>query len=77
MKPLSKIVMVLALGAVMSLPCIMSCKKSQPDIFARHQMYSRQDNNSVTHTPIPGTLVLLGSGLAGMGFLGWRKRNKH
>lgn len=28
------------------------------------------------HAPIPSTLMLLGSGLAGLGLLGWRKRSK-
>lgn len=71
----------LALGAVMSLSGISSCKKNQPigrsDIeMSSFAVDSEQNFPARHHTPIPSTLLLLGSGVAGMAFWGWRRRAK-
>ena len=89
-RSLSKIMMVLALGAIFTMPGIVSCKKSNSSGGTSHQIYPNQldsnqldsgsiysgQNYHVGHAPVPSTLLLLGSGLAGLGFMGWRKRNK-
>jgi hypothetical protein len=77
---LSKLVIVLALGAIITMPGIASCKKSNSGGTTTRQIYpgpnySGQDNH-VGHAPLPGTLTLVGSGLAGLGLMGWRKRKK-
>ena len=73
---LAKIMMVLALGAIITMLGIASCKKSKSNGVISRQMNSGQ-NYPVVHTPLPSTGLLLGSGLVGLGLLGWRKkRNK-
>ncbi|MFZ5448256.1 MAG: hypothetical protein ACOZFS_06420 [Thermodesulfobacteriota bacterium] len=83
MKPLSKYLMVLALGAVITLPGIAGCKKTRTDpragqiLYQRHNLHSYQLNQAnQVHTPIPGSLLLVGSGVAGLAILRWRKRIK-
>lgn len=71
----SKLMVVLALGAMITLPGIAACKKSKSSGFNSNQVYRGQDFHG-GHAPLPGTLTLLGSGLAGLGFIGWRKRKK-
>ena len=71
----STLVMILALGVIITLPGIAACKKSNSSGVVSHQIYSGQ-NYPVGPAPLPGTLTLLGSGLAGLGLMGWRKRNK-
>jgi hypothetical protein len=81
MKTLSHLMMLLALATVLSLSGISSCKKDQQSrvsqlgtsSFAPDSGSNFQGGN---HTPIPGTLLLLGSGVAGMAFFGWRRRTK-
>jgi len=89
--------MFLALGTMVSLTGISSCKKPpvmDPSFRQRFSMPMHEPPMDLTidptmeassnisvrgapgHTPIPGTLLLLGSGLAGMAFIGWRKRAK-
>jgi hypothetical protein len=87
MKTLSHLMIFLALGAVMSLSGISSCKKPAPPdpgyerIFGLGSMpMDPKQNFSVSgapsNAPIPGTLLLFGSGVAGMAWFGWRKRTK-
>jgi hypothetical protein len=81
MKTLSRVMIILALGTLISLSGISSCKKDQQyrvsqlgtSSFAPDPGSNFQGGN---HTPIPGTLLLLGSGVAGMALFGWRKRTK-
>ena len=74
----SKLMMVLALGAIIAMPGIVSCKKSKSGGVTTHQIYPAPnfsgENNNVGHAPLPSTLLLVGSGLAGLGLIGWRKR---
>ncbi|OGR24689.1 MAG: hypothetical protein A2139_13010 [Desulfobacca sp. RBG_16_60_12] len=77
---LSKFLIVMALSAIITMPGIVSCKKSNPGGTTSHQIYpgpnyAGQDFQG-GHAPIPGTLLLVGSGLAGLGFLRWKKRSK-
>jgi hypothetical protein len=72
---LSKVMMVLALGAITIMPGIVSCKKSKSSGVTSSQLYSGQNFHG-GQAPLPSTFLLLGSGLAGLGFLRWRKRNK-
>jgi hypothetical protein len=77
---LSKVMLVMALGAIITLPGIVSCKKSNPGGTTTHQIssgpsYSGQDVH-VGHAPLPGTLLLVGTGLAGLGLLRWKNRAK-
>jgi hypothetical protein len=76
-RSLAKVMMTLALGAIITMPGIASCKKSKSTSngVISHQMYSGQ-NYPVVHTPLPSTCLLLGSGLAGLGLLGWRRKRK-
>jgi hypothetical protein len=71
----SKLMMVLALGALIILPGIASCKKSRSNGVIYRQTYSGQ-NHPINPAPLPGTITLLGSGLAGLGLIGWSKRKK-
>jgi len=64
----------------MTMPGIVSCKKSNPGgttstPISSGPSYSGQNLN-VGHAPIPGTLLLVGSGLAGLGLLRWKNRSK-
>lgn len=73
----SKLLLALALGAIITMTGIASCKKSKSTsngVISR-QMSSGQ-NYPVVYTPLPSTILLLGSGLAGLGLLGWRKKRK-
>jgi PEP-CTERM motif len=74
----SKLMMVLALGAIIAMPGIASCKKSKSNGVVSRQIYYNQNypTGNVGHAPLPGTLTLLGSGLAALGLIGWRKRKK-
>jgi hypothetical protein len=72
---LSKLMLVMALGALMTMPGIVSCKKSNPSGVTTHQIDPGQDFHG-GHAPIPGTLLLVGSGLAGLGLLRWKNRSK-
>lgn len=76
----SKLLMVLALSAIMTMPGIVSCKKSSSGGTTSTQIYpgpsyAGQDIHGA-HAPIPGTLLLVGSGLAGLGLLRWKKGPK-
>jgi hypothetical protein len=86
-----KLVTVLALGAIITLPGIASCKKSRSNGVVSRQIYYNQNyptgnvgggplpgtlTGNMGHAPLPSTLTLLGSGLAALGLLGWRKRKK-
>jgi hypothetical protein len=74
----SKLLLVLALGTVMAMPGIVSCKKNRPGGTSTHQIYPGPvyagQNFHGAHAPLPGTLLLLGSGLAGLGLLRWKRR---
>jgi hypothetical protein len=76
----SKLMIALALGVLITLPGIAACKKSNSSGVTTRQIYPAPNysgqNNNVGHAPLPGTLTLLGSGLAGLGLIGWRKRKK-
>jgi hypothetical protein len=79
---------ILALGTVLSLSGISSCKKPAPRESDISQFYSFRYMDpgqdlylgdalaSRGHAPIPGTLLLFGSGVAGMAWFGWRRRTK-
>jgi hypothetical protein len=74
---LSKLLMVLALGAILAMPSIMACKKSSPGGTTTRQIYPGPGYaDPGGHAPIPGTLLLVGSGLAGLGLLRWKKGSK-
>ena len=80
-RSLSKIIMILALGVMLSMFGIVSCKKPKTSGGHSNQTYSGYSGlndpvGPVGHAPLPSTLLLLGSGLVGLGLLGWRKRNK-
>ncbi|MHB9072258.1 MAG: hypothetical protein ACYC6G_01905 [Desulfobaccales bacterium] len=79
---------ILALGTVISLSGISSCKKPAPmDSAMKQRLFGPVDlpldqgqnfyGGSPGHAPIPGTLLLVGSGVAGMAWFGWRRRTKH
>ena len=80
MKTLSHVMILLALGTVISLSGISSCKKQQLPAANEYQSspfaLDQDQNFHAGHAPIPGTLLLLGSGVAGMALLGWRRRTK-
>jgi len=67
-KSLLRIMMVLALVGIMTMPGILSCKKESSNNFS-----SYEDPQQVS-TPLPSTCLLLGSGLAAM--MGWRRFRK-
>lgn len=64
----------------MSLSGIPACKKDQQANAFNRSTYNlpldSKANFHEAHAPIPGTLLLLGSGVAGMAVLGWRRRTK-
>ena len=70
-KSLLRIMMVLALVGIMTMPGILSCKKESEDRFSSDPDPVYQNQN---HTPLPSTCLLLGSGLAAMA--GWRRFRK-
>ena len=77
---LSKVMIVMALGAIITMPGIVSCKKSNPGGTTTTQIYpspnySGQDSQG-GHAPLPGTLLLVGSGLVGLALLRWKNRSK-
>lgn len=81
MKTVAHIMMLLALGAVISLSGIPACKKEgEPNVFTKRNyqspMNQEQNFSAGNHTPIPGSILLFGSGVAAMAWLGWRKRSK-
>ena len=80
-RSLSKIIMILMLGVMLSMFGIVSCKKPKTSGGHSNQIYSGYSGlndpvGPVGHAPLPSTVILLGSGLVGLGLLGWRKRNK-
>lgn len=81
MKTLSYVMVLLILGVLMSLSGISSCRKNQAigsnDSQIQALPLDPVQNLPVSgHVPIPSSLLLLGSGMAGMIFAGWRKRTK-
>jgi hypothetical protein len=80
MKNMYKLVVPLALGALITFSGIPACKKpSQGNTLSTTQHEAPISLNSVSqpgHAPVPSTILLLGSGMAGMGLLAWRKRKK-
>jgi PEP-CTERM motif len=85
MKPLSKIMVALALGVVLGITGISSCKKSQQSSpssktysnpFQPGENFTAGDNFHVSQTPVPSSLLLLGSGVAGIALLRWKTRTK-
>jgi hypothetical protein len=77
---LSKFMIVMALGAIITMPGIVSCKKANPGGTTTRQIYPGPayagQNLPGGHAPIPGTLLLVGSGLVGLGLLRWKNRSK-
>jgi|GEM_PF-1604052 hypothetical protein len=76
---LAKVMTVCALGSIIIMIGIASCKESKSTGVVSRPIYSGQNHgvDPVGPTPLPSTILLLGSGLAGLGLMGWRKkRNK-
>ena len=75
---LGKVMAVLMLGAIITTLGIASCKKSKSHGFTSQPMYVGENYaGGQAHAPLPSTILLVGSGLAGLGLMGWRKnRNK-
>jgi hypothetical protein len=73
---LAKLMLVLALGALIAMLGIASCKKSKSTGAVSRPIYAGQNDpvDPVRPTPLPSTILLLGSGLAGLGLLDWRKK---
>jgi hypothetical protein len=81
MKTLSHVMILLALVTVISLSGISSCKKQRLPAANEYQSSSfvldpDQNFHGGSHAPIPGSLLLLGSGLVGIALFGWSKRTK-
>jgi hypothetical protein len=80
-RSLSKIIMILALGVMLSMFGIVACKNPKSRGGHSNQIYSGYSGYSsqsapAGHAPLPSTVILLGSGLVGLGLLGWKKRKK-